>query len=377
MSLEGVDFQALVHQIVSGLVEQWQGLGFTEEEFQENGQQFFNMGRIAADQLSKEGSIQIQETNQTIPITPEMGEKIVTYFLMGLNAAAVKAWEDKLPSNEKWQLMQNVAFHVYEQAKQVAVATLGQEHTPDVQITDDQIYEWLGGTALEALTYYVNEYEKQNGPLVREGEEQGLPELAPEEPQPQPLAEAEPQPEEIPEEQPGEPEPQPQQAAPPQAPQAPPEIHHKYAAVALLLNTISEKRQQKILSAFNPEEQQVIQQYRDPVIVTQMLDMALVAKYLKAFKEKLGESRRFGKSRYASTVAKMIQSVPQQRLNKLFQNERPYVKGYIQQTLKASQGEDIDLFELPPGVEEGLLLYLYRNFPQIAERLKDTEELSA
>ncbi len=365
MALESLDFQSIVHQQTTHLLEQWKQDGFTPEEGQESAAQFFNMGMIAAQQIQQEGAIQPQDTNQSIPYTEDMAQRVIKYFLLGLNAGLLKASENRIPSQEKWQLLQNVAYHVFEQSKQAVVMTLGQENTPEVQISDEQIVGWLSQTAIEALLYYLNEYEKQNGPIART-DEPVMPDLLnqPEEPvqeaPQQSLAETALV-------QPQQPQPAPAQAQP--APQQPaataqvPEIHHKYAAVALFVSNLPNKRQQQILSVFQPEEQQLIQQYRDPEVIAQNLDLGRVAKYLRSFKEKMGQPRAAKQSRYASTASEVIRDLPPQRLDRLFQNERPFVRGYVNQFTQASDRE-FDPYSLPPGVEESLLIYLQRNFPE-------------
>src|SRR5690554_92509 len=126
MSINNMDFQPLVHQLVTQLIEGWRAVGFSEEEIQETASQFFNMGLIAGQQVQQEGAIQPQGTNQQIPYTQPMAERVVMLFMQGLNAAILKAHEQRLPSQEKWQFMQNTAYHVFEHSKQAIIATLGQ-----------------------------------------------------------------------------------------------------------------------------------------------------------------------------------------------------------------------------------------------------------
>ncbi len=379
MSLESIDFQAIVHQQITNLMDSWRAEGFLEDQIQDTANQFFNMGLIAAQQIQQEGGVQPEGVNQMIAYTPESAERIIFYFLQGLNAAVIKSHEQRLPAQETWQFMQNVAYHVFEQSKQAIVATLGQEHTPDVQIPQEQIINWLSQTAVEALIYYVGEHEKQHGPITRT-DEQVMPDLLSQpEPEPEPLvpqmpAEMEPEPEPVYEEpaaamEAPEPEPvvaeapAPMPAPAPAANQGISEIHHKYAAVGLLLSNLSNRKQQQILAAFGPEEQQIIHQFRDPEVMAQYLDLGLVAKYLRLFKDKMGQPKAPIKSPYASSMALVLQNLPEHRLERLFQNERPFVKGYITQFLQQSGKRSLNPYHLPPGVEESLVLYLQRNFP--------------
>lgn len=361
MVLQDMDFQAIVHQQVTELMDTWNAAGITEAEIQENASQFFNMGLIAAQQVQQEGGVQPQGSEQTIPYTEPMATNVIRWFLQGLNTAALKAFEQRIPSQEKWQLIQNVAYHVFEQSKQAAVATFGQESTPDVQISDEQINNWLGQTAVEAFLYYISEHEKQHGPIARTDE----PGIALQ-PEPEPVAQYEeeiPLYQESPEPEYEEPVVQKQEVPAAPAKVQPSDIHHKYAAVGLLLNTVSTGKQLKILAAFQPQEQEIINQYRDPEAIAKSLDLGLVAQYLRSFKEKLGQDRIGIKSKYATTLSGIIETLPSNRLERLFQNERPIVRGYVQQFVQKSTRK-INPYTLPPGVEESLVLYLHRNFPE-------------
>lgn len=145
--------------------------------------------------------------------------------------------------------------------------------------------------------------------------------------------------------------------------QAIPEIHHKFAALGLLLSSLPNSKQQSILAAFQPDEQQLIQYYRNPEVIAQHLDLGLVAKYLRLLKEKMGQGKSRQKSQYATPLAGMIQTLPAKRVERLFQSERPFVRGYVGQLL-SSASQKASPYTLPQGVEEALLLYIQRNFPE-------------
>ncbi len=357
MGIEAIDYQSIIHQQISLLMDSWRQAGLSESEIQEAASQFFNMGLIASQQVQQEGGVQPEGQTEKILYTEDSATRVITQFLEGLGTGLIKAHEQRLPSQERWQLMQEVAFHVFEQSKQLIVATMGQDLTPDIQLPKDQLLGLLNHTATEALLYYLNEYEKKNGPIARMEEaflqdaiaSMSLPGMS-----------LEPGAEEL--------------INAPVAPMAPPiaqpsEVHYKFAAIGLLLGSLPIPKQQSILSAFRPEEQQIINQYRNPDVVAASLDLNRVAEYLKHFKSKLGRSSSqkpvAGKD-YSSPLIKAIQKIPPQRLERLFQQERPLVRGYIRQCIsKDGQGEH----QLPPGVEESLLLYLERNFPEVAGTL--------
>ena len=378
MSLENIDFQSMVHQLVMELVENWKQMGFTEDQIQEHGGKFFEMGATAAGLIQQEPGIQAEGLPEPIMYTEDIARKVIRYFLVGLNAAAIKGLEQKIPSVDKWHLIQASALHVFEQAKQAIVVTYGQESTPEVQIPDDQIYGWLSQTANEAFMYYVTEHEKQHGPFAT-GEEQQLGMALPEEPGAMPELPAEEAPQEQPQPQPAEAMPEPVAAmSAPMGPARPSDVQHKYAAVGLMLSTLPDAHGKRILAAFQPDEQSHIMRYRDPdAIMAEQMDLTLVAQYVRSFKGKLGDMQdkptKPQKSPYASSLTKVVQLLPPRRVERLFQNERPLVRGYVTQFTQPSHDPNLEPYELPDGVQESLLLYLKRNFPDITQYTKSSQ----
>ncbi|MCA9841430.1 MAG: hypothetical protein KC475_04860 [Cyanobacteria bacterium HKST-UBA03] len=400
-SIDSIDFQALVQQEVSQFVEGWQASGFTQEDIQEHFAKLFEMGGVCCQLIVQEGGIQPEGAQQVLPYNEAMATRLVHLFLIGMNQAIMKAYEQKLPSNEKWNLLQKSAIHVYEQGKQAIVATLGQENTPNVQISDEQIYGWLGQTAVEALLYYIQEYEHQNGPLVSEGEA-GFPGMEPEAEgaglEALPAQEAAPEVPAAPVVE-AAPEPVPAAAAatvpPPVAqpqPQAPADIYHKYAAIGLISATLSGAQQTRLLASFDTETQAMILRYREPEhLITEQFDLKRVAFYVRSFKDRLGQLAALPRPKkendYTTALAAIIHELPEPRIDKLFGHERPMVRGYIGQFVQqryADEGgavEETAPYQLAGGVEESLYYYLRRNFPDVWQKLSqkpsDTDALEA
>jgi hypothetical protein len=144
-----------------------------------------------------------------------------------------------------------------------------------------------------------------------------------------------------------------------------PEIYHKYAAVSLFLSNLPPNKQQKIMASFSPQEHEIINRYRDPDQMTRELDLGKVAQYLRKFKEKMGHGtpKKPVKNAHHASMAKVISKLPKERLERLFQNERPFVKGYIKQFTRPEE-RALQPYTLPRGVEESLVDYIGRNFPQ-------------
>lgn len=63
----------------------------------------------------------------------------------------------------------------------------------------------------------------------------------------------------------------------------------------------------------------------------------------------------------ASAVSDLVSKLPPKRIEKIFQAERPAVRGYVRQFLNPSSDSG-EPFSLPTGVAEGLAQYIERNF---------------
>lgn len=365
MTLAAIDFQAITHQHVTQLIEGWREAGLSDTDIQEAANRFFQFGMIAAQQLQQEGGVQPEGATQKIDYTPEMAISIIRYFLDGINHGFSKALDYRIPSQEKWYLLQQVAMHVFESSKHCAVITMDQDKTPDLAIPDDQLQAMQAQTAVEALLYYMKEYEKQNGPILPESNSESDKALKPEpqeelsepEPQPEPIV-SQVQPEQIPVAEPVQVAPLPPVEKPVQAPL--PEIHHKYAAVGLLLNNLSAPRQQQILAPFSPQERDLIAQYRDPTRISQQLEMRRVQHYLNELKANfhVRQAASPAPASAPSALLELLQAMPAERLAQLFASERPILRLWVEQ-LKSQKP-----VALPAGIQESLVHYIQRNLPQ-------------
>lgn len=394
-ALQSMDFPALVQQEVNQLVGGWYEAGLTEEDIQECYAKMFEMGGVASQLIVQEGGIQPEGAPRAIPYSPEMAQRLVHYFLKGMDSAVIKSYQQQLPSVEKWEFLQKSALHVFEQSKQAIIATLGQEHTPDVQISDDQIYSWLNQTSVEALLYYLAEHERQFGPLTQPMDssfpevsqatsDQPMEAMAPEPAEeeiyaPDPYAEPEP----VYTDEPAETIPEPIPVAASAAPTQTADIYHKYAAIGLISSTLAPEQSQRLLAAFDSDTQALIYKYQQPEqLIADHLDLRRVAHYVRSFKGRLsdllGKAAEPKVSTYMTALSTVIQHLPQPRIEKLFQQERANVRGYLTQFIQTQsddQQEPIEAnqapYTLPSGVEESLWLYLKRNFPDLWQQIQD------
>lgn len=331
-----------------------QSLGLNEEEYQECGGFVASFNDIAARQmLAQEPGIELQGSSEPIPLDDQTAMQALGLFSEGLIYSLMRCREYGVNGDPKTQILQQVALHIYEQAKQVVAATHGQEHTPEFQFTHDQQVEFITQGAESALLHFINEYEQQYGPLNPEP-------VAPLPTQPQP-AEA------GPDAQPPMAPAQPNRTAPASAPMSTasqptgPAQHEKYAAVALLLTTLPANQRARMLNRFNPDEKELIAFYSYPQHVEQNLDVALVEAHLKKLRALFSKGDNAPHSAAYDHIARLAALISREKLLLCVKDERPVVQRYL-----ASLGADATLdveaspagHFLPPRLEEILYRYL-------------------
>ncbi|MBX2861236.1 MAG: hypothetical protein KTR14_08370 [Vampirovibrio sp.] len=312
---------------------------------------------------------QTDASQQKVPYTAALGQQVIELFTHGMHTTLAKCLEFQLPEELIFQpFLQTVAMHVFEQAKFVILSTIGQENTPEFQISQSQKLELVNQTAEEALHYYVNEYEKENGPIkataapaVPEPEVQEA--LAPEPSVPEVeselvVEEPSPQPEVVPE--PVEEEPEvisAQEPAPGKTPVG--NGNEKYGALGLLLMTLPPTQQQTLLSRFNERDQKMIRYYTDPDLVEQELDLAAVNQQLDRLKQLLFQSPS-AKSTLKKNLSQLTAQYPEETLLKLFDTARPQIKQYMTNYYKTQSVGNMATGALPVKVQEALCQYLQK-----------------
>jgi hypothetical protein len=317
------DPYAYGQEIAADIIARYGSLNLPPEEEQDNGDIIQEFNKIAADMLSQEEGIEMPGANGAASLIP-LDEKTIpqtqSLFAEGLYFATVKCAEMGIIGDIKKHLLQNLAMDVYSQAKQITASTYGQEHTPDFQFPFEQQVQYIRQTAESALIYYINEYEKQYGPIEVE------------EPSPELISRVE---QTLAEEGIPLPDaPQPQQIAPAQAPQPSkpkgPTPHDKYGAVALLMTTLPADQRARILRNFNPEEKELIAFYSYPQHIEQNLDISCVEGHLKRFKEMMRQGGTGLKSAAYRGIARLAKSIPKEKLLSCVKDERPLVKQYLE-----------------------------------------------
>ncbi len=288
--------------------------------------------QIAAQQILEQRMIEVppeasREGFSSLPYTGVSAGQTMFLFCEGVYYAVLKGWKMGLPQDFHTQLAGSVAQHVFDTTKQLVLSTQGQELTPEYQITEEQQIAYVNQTAESALLYYVNEYEKTNGPFNPEErvveEELEAPEIVTDEPR----VEAKPLP------------PQPVQS---NVPAGSREQHTKYAALALLLTTLKPSQQQKIFQQFTPEEQQVMNYYALPQNVERVLDIHQVTEHLMKLKKQIKADHTSIASRSMANraIEEMTQVYPKENLIAYVNHERPKIKKYLESSFATTDKMD-------------------------------------
>lgn len=308
------------------------------------------MAEVAANFIFNERVIKLSEDQPGVPITPPMAHQMMMLFSEGLFFGIMRSHPLDVPDEFRTFMLQNLAGVLFENAKQMAMTTYGQEDTPGVTISDQQQIEMICQTADNALTYYCGEYEKQHGPIALK--EPPDPEAAPAASLPVPV---EPQaPAETP-----VPVPPPVQAASPvpsppvTVPSAQALDYERYAALALFISTLPPSRGRAIIQKLSPEAQRLTAHYSTPEHLEASLDLKRVVRHLGRLKTQFAESQGLNATRKAMLA--LAGRWQPQALRAIVRHERPAVRAYIDTLLQARAGANASL---PPKIEMALYTYL-------------------
>jgi hypothetical protein len=312
--------EAILEQANQLVYSRLQSYGLTSEEVEGYAQFVASFNSVAIAELSKESGIQHQEGAELIPIDDATASQTILLFGEGVLYCILRCREQAIPNELAEQLTQQVAMHIYEQAKQVVAATHGQEHTPEFQFTQQQQVEFITQGAESALVHYTSEYEKAYGPINPEPESE-LPLVESFQTPPQDLMGDEPE--------------------PPSAPSASPSVpavaaktsalgnHEKYAAVSLMLTTLSASQRAKLLKNFSPEEKELIAFYSYPQHVEENLDVQQVETHLKKLKVLFQKREKKASQVFGQRVTSLIELISTQKLLSCVKDERAVVKRYL------------------------------------------------
>jgi len=347
--MEEMDLNNLIEQTAQMMIERLDDLGLNPEEQYNDSNVIRQFAGIAASQLTSEGGLEGPDPNHPIPLDDRMLTQGLILFCEGLYNGLAKCAHMGITGQIKQEMIQKVAMHIYEQAKQVVAATYGQEHTPEFQFSHEQQVDIVNKAAEGYLLALVTEHENEFGPIGENEDDV---------PSPLPNANA--------------PSPKPQAAPSTQSSNARPapprdsSPHEKYAVVALLLTTLPAEQRGRILKAFTAEEQELITYYSYPQHVEQNLDLASVEAHLKKLKEKLQQGAPGAKTQAYKGIMTLTASIPPEKLLSWVKDERPLIKAYLETHYarlsgsigNPSDGRNSTSDPLPPRIEEILYRYL-------------------
>lgn len=356
-----LDMQNIVDQVSNQMIARLDPSWLTPDEYQENCTIVVEFNRIAANMLQGEQAIEVPGSDP-IPMDEVLLNQALLLFAEGIYYAVIKCAEIGLVGDLKRNLMQNLAMEIYNQARQVVIATFGQEHTPEFQFSHDQQVDIIAKATEGYLVAYITDYERDNGPIdyqpAKERPTDMDPEVPPAVPSADPVA-------------PEQPASLPVAETPahlPEKAQPAATAHDKYGAVALLLTTLPSAQRARILQGFTVEEKELIEYYSYPQHLEQNLDMACVEAHLKRFQELIRKSAPAVKSGVQQGIARLVESYSPEKLLSYVKDERPLVKRYLESQYAAQAGRlgkiqsrqqaRQPVGQLPARIEEILYKYL-------------------
>jgi hypothetical protein len=406
----GFNPELMAQQMAEAFYNRLLQAGLTDVEAQSGAITAQQFAQIAGQLLSQEPNYTLPGTETAVTFDDRMATQSIELFLEGLYHACLKCWEYGISGEIKNTLLQQLAMNLFEQGKQVVATTVGQELTPELQFPPEQLNEWMKQGSESGLLYYINELEKQYGPIQSLIDQQNAAQQPQQPEPPPPPAPAPPPPPAEPDppaneslwddeedeidsdegdwseqpdplmlpELPPEPAPQLPATIPPALPEvaaaAPPERQsrerspgaEKYAAVALFLSALSRSKQAVLLDQFSPDEKTLIRYYMDPDnISNDFLDVDRVERYLLSFKQRLERQTLDGRPKLTPamrSIRRLAARGSTSRLMGLLQPERQRVQKFVSQCLHADNSLVAagQVIQLPPRLEAALCEYLTR-----------------
>ncbi|WP_373532237.1 hypothetical protein [Vampirovibrio sp.] len=350
--------EAILEQANQLVYSRLQNYGLTPEEVEGYAQFVASFNSVAISELAKEPGIQLQEDADPIPLDDATASQTVSLFGEGVLYSILRCREHNIGNELAEQLTQQVAMHIYEQAKQVVAATHGQEHTPEFQFNHEQQVEFITQGAESALVHYIDEYEKAYGPIHPEPELELSAAESSETPQTELMGNE-------PESSAGITPPMP----PTGAPNTPLKNHEKYAAVSLMLTTLTASQRAKLLHNFNPAEKELIAFYSYPQHVEQHLDIDQVEAHLKKLKALFNKRARKSSQASSQRITALIGLISAQKLLSCVKEERAVVKRYLMAhhpELASQLEQDSSLTQTVPPLSPRLAEIIYHH---LAKRL--------
>jgi len=371
--MSDVDIQAIAKQVTDRFIDRMASQEMPDADFDENASILFNFNNIAVTLLKDEPGLEMPGATQVIPIDEGLTEAIISMFAEGICHAMIRCAEMGLTGDPKKSILQDMALEVYNQAKQIVACTYGQENTPSFQFSPDQQVSMINQASEGHLMYFIGEYEKKNGPIAFENDEEddgdflshGQMEPGPE----LPVAPVQSQPVVSP--------PQPVQQAP-QMPAVSNDEREKFAAISLLLSAVSSAQREKIFRGIPDKGRAWVEYYSHVPRIPQELNMERVQQRLLQLRNQL-KGGKGASVRPPSPVARLADRYDEHRLLSLVQDERPNIlfavrREYRQeqvpvqywryqepdQSAQASANSAEQEVRLPPRIEEILARFLAR-----------------
>jgi hypothetical protein len=384
-----LDIQEIVQQVSQATLERLDQSGLSPEDIYECGQFIQDFTKIASTMLENEPGIPLGDTDAVLSMDEKMTRQALQLFSEGLYFSLVKCAKKGIKGELRGQIMQGLAMEIYNQAKQVVVATYGQENTPDFQFSQEQQVEMITKAANAHLVGYIADYEKQYGALEQDsmGSSSNFDALLEPEPlrtQPSETVDRAKQTDKI-EEASHQSEAEsekgaltdsaakiaiptdPTEAPPPKTQQADTRsARNKYGAVALLLNKLSLSQQAHFMKQFSQEETSWIERYRNFDLITAELDILVVQQQLQQLQSILSSHEKQVQNRPEHKIKKLLNTTSPEAILSCMQAERPKIKQYLEQKyerLSKVQGKTDKMVIFSNSISEILYQHLEKRFP--------------
>lgn len=393
-----LDTEELTQALLAKMKEKMEKARLPQHEVDGSLEMVYSYCKQAADFLCQEPSFQSQEGDPYIVFEVEHCRTCMTLFMEGMGQACLKSWSYKIPPDVKAELLRQIAWTSFLDAKNTTSTIIAQDISPEIQMPLDQLTGILHQSAESALLYYMSEWEKENGPIPPYEPDKPANDLQrPQITMPAVDSQLNPPHEEASQEALALstpvllPEALPQPAYPQQAYNAGYEEHSvaqalvlpaasapepspkdKWGALALFFSLLEKNAQTVWLERFSPDEQALITHYQSLDNIPKELNVAGVAHQLSVLQQQLFAEQKapsYQQTRWRNQVLKQFKPLSPQQIAVLSDAERPLTRRYYTSLWEAATRQSAQWLKrvpnLSPALEEALAEFALMQTPAV------------
>ena len=332
--------------------------GWPDEDVQQAANTIFNFTLLCGQLMMQEAVLEVTtDDNQTqqVELTEDMASQIMDFFAEALAMALMAAMQMRLPPDPRQRIIETLAEGLFNYCKQL----MGSLLVISPQPSREELSQWLGQTAQDALQQFVTEYEKENGPITPLTDTAEVPSDGGGDGQPALLIQEGGPPEDIPDQATTAEAPEAgQPAAPtPTAPDskaAPSDAQRqlKLGAIALLLQSLPASAHQRVLRLFPAELHADIRAMAADDRWLDDVDPIALNQQLQGLKQVLQQPADHPNAK----LAQLLNQVPWSSVTRVLKAERPVWQAFL---YALRQGDEPDQ-PLPPFMQQALYAHLRR-----------------